>query len=463
MALTLKQFQKAYGEDESIQRWRPEYSDEFLNNPHKGTTTFQRFEGDMPNMDLSWNDAEGPIWFKPPRKHLKNKKYPPTRMSYCRWAWKVLEPEKGKIRYDIIEGALEAAAVRGQTLQIRTQPYVGIHNVPDWYLDLNPRLASKSSKRGYPIIHNNDPLYLKHFGEHILALGKYFDGHPHLESFDAAYAGACGENGENCSKAQAEKLMKVYMRAFKKTPLIGMLSTDGNKFLAKQNRPIGWRADCYGDMRWDFKGVVPDGHGWNHMQECYPMDIWNDGVVDAWKTAPVTFETCWTVGHWEKEGWDIDEIIAQGLKYHISVFMPKSSYIPDKWMDKIMEFNKKIGYRFNVHNMIFPLRVKSGDKAQFKVCIDNKGIAPIYKPYRLAIRLRQGKKQWVIPFKADIRKWLPDYNSFKESLQIPKQVKKGYVEVDCAIIDDNDQPAIKMAHKERRKDMWYPVSHIQIQ
>ena len=462
MTMTLKQWQKAYSESESVQRWRPTYSDAYLNNPHKGTATFQRFEGDLTNMDLCWNDSEGPIWFKPPRKHLKNKKYPPTRISYCRWLWSVLEPEKGKIRYDIIEAALEAAAARGQMLQIRTQPYTR-KNVPLWYWDLGgSTVASESKRNGFPVPNNNDPLYIKHWGEHITALGKYFDGHPNLESFDVAYAGACGENGENCSKDNAEKLARIYLRAFKKTPLIGMLATDGNRYLAKQNRPIGWRADCFGDMRTDFKGIVPDGQGWNHMQEAYPMDIFKDKVTEAWKTAPVTFETCWTVGHWAKQGWDIDEILAQGLKYHISIFMPKSSYIPDKWMDKIMEFNKKIGYRFFVHNMIFPLRTKAGSKATFKICIDNKGIAPIYRPYRLAIRLRQGKKQWILPFKADIRKWMPDFNAFTEAIQIPNQVKKGYVELDCAIIDDNDQPAIKMAHQECRKDQWYPVTHMEI-
>ncbi len=462
MSLSLKQWRNGYKTADNSQRWRPAYSDEYLNNPHKGTATFQRFEGDKLYPDIRWNDREGPLWFKPPRKTLKNKRYPPTRISYCRWLWNILEPERGKIRFDIIENALNAAAERNQTLQLRTQPFIW-DSTPQWYWDLGGKVHRADSKAaGHAVPDHNHPLYLKHWGNHIRALGKRFDGHPALESFDVAYGGDCGETGGNCRRPMAEQLVDVYTKAFKKTQLIGMLGTDGNKYLASLNGNHGWRADCFGDVRQDFKGLVPDGLGWNHMQEAYPQEMFKDNVVDAWKTAPVTFETCWTVAYWEKQGWDIDAILEQGLKYHISVFMPKSVYIPDAWMDKIMEFNKKIGYRFAVHNMLVPLRSKKDQRIPFHITIDNKGIAPIYRNYTFALRIRQGKKHWIVPFKNDIRSWMPDYTAFKESITLPKQVARGTIELDCAIINDQNQPVVKLAHKERLKDGWHPISFMDI-
>ena len=41
-------WRKGYSADQTIQRVRPRESFAYLGNPHKGTTTFQRFNGDKP-------------------------------------------------------------------------------------------------------------------------------------------------------------------------------------------------------------------------------------------------------------------------------------------------------------------------------------------------------------------------------------------------------------------------------
>lgn len=455
-----RRWRDAFHPDERVQRWRPEYSDAYLGNPHKGTATFQRFEGDPLYPDIGWDDREGPIWFRPPRKNLKNTRYPPTRISYCRWLWNVLEPKKGKFRWDILDGALKAAAERNQTLQIRTQPFIG-DSTPKWYWETGAGQFVTNKGRIEP--DHNDPLYLKHWGNHIRAIGKRYDGHPALESFDVAYGGACGECGGNTNKATAAKLVEVYMRAFRKTQLVGMLGTDGNAHMASvKPGKFGWRADCYGDCRTKGNGQVPDGLIWNHMLEAYPKEVAEDGVRDAWKTAPVTFETCWTVAYWERQGWDIDWIIDQGYKYHISVFMPKSVYIPDEWMEKMMAFTKRIGYRFFVHNMILPLEAKPGERILFETTIDNRGIAPIYRDYTFALRFTQGRKHYIVPFKQDIRSWLPDFNYFKERVTFPRQLKRGEVKLSCAIVDKKNVPVVKLAHKKIDRDGWHPMTSMDV-
>jgi hypothetical protein len=458
----MKNWRKAFGPDEIIQRVRPDHTDDYLNNPHKGTATFQRFNGDPIYPGTGWNDSEGPTTFsKRARRDLSNDRYPPTRVSYCRWLWSVLEPEPGKIRWDILEGALDTAARRQQTLQIRSQPFIR-DDTPSWYWNTGAKWDKKVFKAsGIKVPDHNDPLYLRHWGQHIRAIGERLDGHPALESVDVAYGGACGECGGNAKQRTAERLVDLYLRAFKKTQLLSMLGGDGCRYASTKKRNFGWRADCFGDMRTDGQGVVPEGLCWNHMAEAYPQEVAESGVTDAWRIAPVVLESCWTVPHWQQQGWNLDHILEQGCKYHLSVFMPKSVYIPEDWHDQIMAFNKRIGYRFHLQQMILPLEAKPGERIEIQTTIDNRGIAPIYRPYQFALRFSQGRSHHIVRSKEDIRRWMPDYTFFRERFVFPN-MKRGVVRVSCAIVDEKDQPVVKLAIKELPRDGWHPLTWMDV-
>ena len=113
---------------------------------------------------------------------------------------------------------------------------------------------------------------------------------PLQKSIDISYAGHWGESGGNSTKATAIKLVDIYLRSFRQTQLLSMLSTHGCTYAStKKNRNIGWRADCYGDLRFFAGKGVPKGLNWNHMLDAYPRGIYEGGVSEAWKTAPVTF------------------------------------------------------------------------------------------------------------------------------------------------------------------------------
>lgn len=458
----MKNWRWAFGPNEVIQRVRPDHTDDYLNNPHKGTATFQRFNGDPLYPDTRWNDSEGPTTFsKSAKRDLSNDHYPPTRVSYCRWLWSVLEPEPGKIRWDILEGALANAARRSQTLQIRSQPFIG-NDTPMWYWDTGAKWDRKVFKgRGIKVPDHNDPLYLKYWGRHIQTIGERLDGHPALESVDVAYGGACGECGGNTNRSNAQSLVNVYLWAFRKTQLLSMLGTAGCRYASTIKRDLGWRADCFGDMRTDGQGVVPEGLCWNHMDEAYPREVEENGVKDAWRSAPVVLESCWTVPHWQQQGWDLDHILAQGCKYHLSVFMPKSVYIPEEWNDRIMEFNKRIGYRFHLQQMILPLEAKPGERIEVQTTIDNRGIAPIYRPYRFALKFSQDRSHHVVRLREDIRQWMPEFTFFREKLNFPA-LKRGVVRISCAIVDESNLPVVKLAIKELSREGWHPLTWMDV-
>jgi len=448
-----------WGPKEIVQRIRPAYNDAFLNNPHKGTTTFQRFNGDALYPTMRWDDSKGPLEFPAPQNaDLSNDHYPPTRIAYCRWAWRVLEPEKGKIRFDVLDAALKTAHDRGQTLQIRMQPWVGREAAPRWYLDK----GGTTRESGKGIDHNN-ALYLQHWGDFIRALGQRYDGHADLESFDVAYGGQWGEGGGNATYETASKLVDVYRESFKKTPLVLMLGTEGCKYASTlKGLHFGWRADSFGDVRTRGQGVVPDALSWNHMLDAYPETVQETIAPDAWKYAPVTYETAGTVASWKRANFDIDWIIEQGYKYHVSVFMPKSVAIPDEWMPKIMEFNKRMGYRFALQQMNLPLEARAGQEIQAFATIDNKGVAPIYRPYRFALRFSQGDRHYVVALKQDIRTWMPDLTFFREKFVFPAELKLGEVKVSCSIVNDRNTPVVKLAIKPLDADGWHPLTSMDV-
>ncbi len=462
-----------FGAAENIQRVRPEISVDYLNNPHEGTTTFQRFEGDPLQEDHRWHDDRGPMTFAPAPASIPAPmpNYPPTRISYCRWPWSKLEPTKGQYRFDVIHGALEAAAKRGQTLQIRFEPYVH-DDIPDWYKKTGAGIIPTNS---VPEIDSNDPLYLKHWSEFVKAIGKQFNGHPNLESVDVAYAGRFGECGGNADESSSKKLVDAYIEAFPETFLLSMMNTHGCRYAASLNRKnIGWRGDGFMDGKYRAPGVVPDGLVWHHMFDEYPRHLHECGLSETWKTAPVSIEPHATLYHLQPGtgifnltkdsisadfAWQVEHC----MKYHLSTFMAKSVETPAQWMQQFMQFNRRMGYQFYLHQMVLPLDAKAAEAVKVAVTIDNKGLAPIYRPYRFALRFVQDGHSAVVPLRQDIRKWMPDYSYFEESVTLPAQLRQGPARVDCGIINAANEPVVKMHIRAITDGGWHPLTYVNIQ
>jgi len=476
----------AFGPNERHQRVRPTESFDYIPNPHRGTTTFQRFQGDALYPGDRSSDTDGPTVFKRAPKHLKpNRNYAPwTTVSYCRWPWSWLEPKKGKYNWRLVDGALKAGRDRGQTVQMRFQPYTlrvdysetpikarrhppqRSVNVPDWYWDTGATWLTKGTYAPNEP-DSNDPRYLEHFGDFIRAFAERYDGHHNLESIDIAYAGFWGESGGNTTKRTAEKLAEIYLKSFRKTQLLSMVGTAGCKYAARKTRNsrrhLGWRADCFGDLRFvKHSPDVPDGLNWTHMYEAYPREVVQCGVVDAWKTAPVTMETCGNAMTWHKRGYDLDWIVEQGYRYHMTFFMPKSVAYPKSMIEKLVAFDKRIGYRFVLKQVRLPLEATPGGRMEFQTFIENVGCAPIYRPYKLAYRFTQGRRSLVAHSKQDIRTWLPGNVWFAERITLPKGLKPGEATIDVGIVNDDDQPVVWFAIKGKLAAGWHPMTKIDV-
>jgi len=138
----------AYAEPAAAQRnvvvVRPKEIQDVLVNPGMGITTFQRFNGQEPNPPLKWSEV-GPEKKLP---HAATKPdFPDTSVSYCRWYWNVVEPERGKYNWAIVDLAIDEARAHGQKLAIRLMPYSNQDPLPEWYKNSGAKRANKDSDK----------------------------------------------------------------------------------------------------------------------------------------------------------------------------------------------------------------------------------------------------------------------------------------------------------------------------
>jgi hypothetical protein len=199
------------------------------------------------------------------------------------------------------------------------------------------------------------------------------------------------------------------------------------------------------------------------MLDYYPQAIIDFGLKDAWKKGPVSLEVCWVMQHWMNKGWDVDYIIDQSLKWHISSFNAKSSAVPGEWWPQVNRWLKKMGYRFVLRKFTYPAAIKPGREMAFTSWWENKGVAPCYKRYPLALRLRSEKHTTLLQTTADITSWLPGDALFDSSVAIPLGTPNGEYDLDLALLDrESARPKIKLAIAGLRPDGWYSLGRIKI-
>ena len=163
-------------------------------------------------------------------------------------------------------------------------------------------------------------------------------------------------------------------------------------------------------------------------------------------------------------GWDIDYIIDQSLKWHISSFNGKSSAVPKEWWPQVDRWLKKMGYRFVLRKFTYPAIVKGGGRLEFTSWWENKGVAPCYHPFRLALRLAGDQRRLVLPTDADIRTWLPGDNLHDGAVVIPADAPPGQYDLAIAILDErSDQAKVKLAIAGVDSEGWYKMGTVRVQ
>lgn len=409
-------------------------TNEVLSNPYIGFTSFQHFRDEPLFSDCSttdgWVKERYPVYDWVEQKGREQGFYPDTEIAYFRILWKDFEKEEGVYDFALTDEIFKKAKEKNQSVMLRLVPHTARENedVPDWLRAKIPCPERPATARVKDS--PTDPLFLKKFADAIEVLGNRYDGMDNFYAMDISLTGAWGEGHgyENYPRKELEELINTYTRVFKKTHLLGQICAPELVNFANKTRPVGFRAD----------GL---GNGF-HMEEYFPKRIFE--MRDVWKTAPVSFETFWYITEWKKQGWDIDEIIEQTLKWHISSINAKSSSVPFEWKGKIDEWLKKMGYRFSIRLVEYPSVATAGDTLALELWIENSGVAPIYSALPFTLRLKNEDNEITFESGIDVRNWMPGDTIERPEIKLPDNLSGGIYSLECRL-GGGELPIVKFA------------------
>jgi hypothetical protein len=443
----------------------PEETDELLANPGIGWETFHC---------TRTHDKTLPSWI-------------PSTVHYARWGWGELEPQPGRLNTVVLDRVLKESRDAGQKLAFRvmccsTDCHAPYH--PRWLkLVGGPELVADYEGQGPLLIPDLDnPLVLKAHLDFIQRLGARYDGHPDLDHIDLGSIGWWGEwhlsGSKTCRLPALENRIKVveaYLAAFRKTPLLMLIAGRECLTYAVQ-RGTGWRADCLGDMGGFTKT-------WCHMLQAYPAEV--RLVPDAWKTAPVAWETCWDIRKWVREGWSLRWTFNYALACHASLLNNKSAPLPERSdvRPEIERFLRRLGYRLVLKELRHDARARAGGRLELSTKWQNVGSAPCYRPYRIAYRLSDDRGlSRVFGGGAAVTGWLPGSidlftpEFFREPkdlppgpvydvadhVDLPADLPAGRYTLSVAVVEESSAPVVRLAVKGRGDDGWYALSKVQV-
>lgn len=399
----------------------------------------------------------------------------PSSCAYFRWYWREIEPEDGKIDFRKLDGVIARARLAGQRVAFRvmctgSSEYM---DVPQWLKEEGCKgveFEYEGARHWVPLW--EDPLFLEKHLRLIRELGRRYDARNVLDLVDIGSAGLWGEwhmsgtrdlsTGKPVAMPEPATVIRIidaYRSAFPRTPKVMLIGSDaGMKYAVTHG--CGWRADCLGDMGGFSKT-------WNHMQNFYRQQLHATGAEDAWKTAPVAFETCWDMRKWKQEGWDIRYIFDYALALHASFINNKSAPIPEGTRGEVERLLRKLGYRLVLRRMEHPERVRAGSPLTLTMVWENAGVAPPCRDLTLGVRLTPagttGAFGSMYGTTVGFRGMLPGEHLLKASFPLEADLKPGRYTLSIGVMDAGSRkPAVRLAIEGRDADGWYPLSTVEV-
>ena len=107
--------------------------------------------------------------------------------------------------------------------------------------------------------------------------------------------------------------------------------------------------------------------------------------------------------------------------------------------------------------------VRAHGRLGFTSWWENKGVAPIYDSYPLALRLRSDTFTTILETNADILDWMPGDTLHDDAVFLPKDIPPAIYRLEIAIIHpETRKPAVKLAVESVGEDGWYPLGEIEV-
>ena len=392
----------------------------------------------------------------------------PCSVVYIRFNWAEAEPEEGQFNWKLIDDVIAAWKPRGAAVSMRVMTCnahsSGYYTSPKWLFDAgcksseylvggdDPTSGGKRIPRSEPDY--ADPIYLAKHGAFLKALGERYDGHADVEFLDIGSYGVWGEwhTKHPASVEVRKQIVDLYLRAFRKTPLVFM-SDDAEVLNYALAHGTGFRRD----------GVGSPWHEQNWIGSKKYASV--AGMADTWKRAPVVFEWFGDYAYLKSRNWSFDAAVNFMLTNHVTLINDNVGRVPPEAMPQLEKLARLAGYRFVLRELTHEKTVRRADTINLKMKWANVGVGKLHRPFRLRLFLIDGDGQpaAAADAKADPRDWLPGEHHLSAQLPAPAALRDGEYTLAVALVDaTGHRPPLRLAMDAPEKQGRYAVSRVQV-
>ncbi len=400
----------------------------------------------------------------------------PHRLVYINTTWSELEPQKGIYDFDHLEQKYKFSYWKSIGVNIIFRVNMDFPNqdismdIPDWLYEETGRDGvwyDLDYGRGYSPNYNN-PLLIDHHEKLIAALAARYNKND-LVSMVAL--GSIGHWGEWHTKQDpaisipfppleiSDQYVEHYLKYFTDKYLLMR-----RPFEIAKAGGMGLYNDSFGnpEQTRNFISNVNNGY-YDYLANTTqpPMD-------DYWKYAPSGGEIANPPGLVCFEKNSIDDTLKQIKDSHISWLGPSCpAYKPlqAEDRDRYDQVLNTMGYRFVLHSLKHPPKIKARGVLQCNMVWINKGVAPFY--FRWPVEISLSDENGIIVYKTlldeDIRTWLPGKKKIMFPLHIPADLCNGEYTLCVSILDPcTNEPGVELAISNKRADGRYELDQIQV-
>lgn len=393
----------------------------------------------------------------------------PCSVVYIRFNWADAEPEEGQCNWKLIDDVIAAWRPRGAAVAMRVMTCnahsAGYYASPKWLFDAgckgheylrggdDPTSGGKRIPRIEPDY--TDPVYLGKHGAFVRALGARYDGHPDVEFLDIGSYGIWGEwhTPHPAPVAVRQQILDLYLRAFRKTPLVFM-SDDAEVLPYALAHGTGFRRD----------GVGSPWHEQNWIGSKKYAGV--PGMAATWKRAPIVFEWFGNYDYLQSRHWSFEAAVEFMLRNHVTLINDNIGRVPPEAMPPLEKLARLAGARFVLRELAHEKTVRPGAGLTLRMKWANVGVGRLHRPsvLRLFLLNAQGEPALTADGRSDPRAWLPGDHDVEESLAVPAPLKAGEYALAVALVDAAGQrPPFRLAIEAPESGGRYVLGKVRVE
>jgi len=396
--------------------------------------------------------------------------------AYIRLSWELLEPEEGRFRWELLDGYIAEWAKAGKQSAFAVMcanSHGPEYTTPKWVFDAGAKFRRVTIETENPFYGRNgvkvvpefeDPVFLAKLKAFVSAMGKRYDGDERVAFVDMRSYGNWGEGhlhpfgGTPISKHGLRRHVRHYLDAFRRTPVI---MPSGNK--------------DYEDV---YDQAVASGLGMRHDGVCGRSD--GSETMRCLGKAPAVFEFHGPYEALQRNGWwdgrtqwghgyRLVDCVERGVPSYISLSQwggeAARSFVAAE-TPLVEKLANRMGYHVVITKAELPRSFRAGATLSLVVTWENRGVAYVHVPCRVAVAILDADSGVVARAWADgaaPSRWAPG-QPVRERLTASFAAVTGKGPLRLAIglckAEGPPTPVIGLGIEGGTPERWYPLAEI---